>query len=302
MKRSSAILLILAGCFLWACIGISSRHLYGAGFTPFQVSAVKSGMTALTIGIVLFLTDRGAFRVRKEHIWLILLLGLSKFAADFLIFYGQAHISLSLTAMLQLTSPYYVLVFSALIYRERITFGKVICMAVAAVGCVLATGVLTGGDNNDVFGVIAAVAAGLAGGIFAMASKGSLNRGYSPMTVLFYMFFVGAFISLFFADPVFMVETSFADLSVMGYAVLLGVLFTAIPHLMNLAAMREMPVSHVTVIGLSEIVFTAIVGFIVFNEQPTVWNIIGMILIMGSIAVMETVIARHDDRRNAGTS
>lgn len=294
MRRSFAIVLILVGCFLWACIGISSRALYSAGFSPFQVSATKSGVTALGIGTFLLITDRHGFRVGKRDVWLIILLGLSKFVQDFLIFYGQAHISLSLTAMLQLTSPYYVLVFSAILFRERITLGKVICMVIAAVGCVLATGVLNGGENNDTFGILAAVIAGVAGGVFAMASKETLNRGYGPETALFYMFFVGAVISLFFCDPVFMVTTAFGDLAVLGHALMLGLLFTMMGHFLNLCAMRHMPITHVTVIGLSEIIFTAIVGIVAFGEYLTHSNIIGMVLIMASIVIMETVVASKE--------
>ena len=294
MRKITAIALILAGCFLWACIGISSRALYAAGFSPFQVSATKSGITALGVGMVLLLTDRTKFRVGKSDVWLILLLGLSKFAQDYLIFYGQAHISLSLTAMLQLTSPYYVLVFSAFIFRERITVGKVICMIIAAVGCVLATGVLNGGENNDVFGILAAVIAGVAGGVFAMASKGTLNRGYAPETALFYMFAVGAFISIFFCDLPFMVDIAAGDLSILGYMLLLGIVFTLIPHFMNLSAMKHMPITHVVIIGLSEIIFTALVGLVCFEEYLTPSNIVGMILIITSIVIMETVVAEKE--------
>ena len=246
------------------------------------------------VGIVLLFTDRSKFAVKKEDIWLILLLGLSKLAQDFLIFYGQAHISLSLTAMLQLTSPYYVLVFSAFIYRERITIGKVICMIVAAVGCVLATGVLNGGENNDVFGILAAVIAGFAGGVFAMASKGTLNRGYAPETALFYMFAVGAVISVFFCDLPFMVDTAVGDLSILGYMLLLGIVFTLIPHFMNLSAMDHMPITHVVIIGLSEIIFTALVGLVCFQEYLTPSNIVGMVLIISSIVIMETVVAGEE--------
>ena len=288
MRKSVAISLILAGCFLWACIGISSRAMYDAGFSPFQVSATKSIVTSLGIGIFLLFYDRTCFKVKKEDIWLILLLGISKFTQDFLIFYGQAHITLSLTAMLQLTSPYYVLVFSAFIFRERITTKKIICMVIAAVGCVLATGVLTdSGDNSDTFGIIAAAVAGIAGGVFAMASKGSLNRGYRPHTVLFYMFFVGACISIFFCDPVMMIDICMEDRSILGYALMLGLLFTLVPHFMNLSAMNHMSIVHVTLIGLSEIIFTALVGMVVFDEYLTLSNTIGMVLIIGSIVLLE---------------
>ena len=295
MKRSVAIGLILGGCFLWACIGISSRALNAAGFSAFQISATKSIVTTLGVTIALLFLGIDKFKVAKKDLWLVVLLGLSKFIQDWLIFYGQTHISLSLTAMLQLTSPYYVLVFSALIFRERITLPKVICMIVAAVGCVLATGVLFGENNDDTFGILAAIAAGLAGGVYAMTSKGTLNRGYEPETALFYMFAVGAVISLFFCDPVFMVSAAFDDISILGYMLLMGIAFTLIPHFMNLCAMRHMPVTHVMIIGLSEIIFTAMVGMVAFDEFLTVYNIIGMVLIIASIVILETVVANREN-------
>ena len=168
-------------------------------------------------------------------------------------------------------------------------------MIIAAIGCVLATGVLNGGENNDVFGIMAAVTAGVAGGVYAMASKGTLNRGYSPETALFYMFAVGAFISLFFCDPVFIVTSAVDDLSILGYMLLLGIVFTLIPHFLNLCAMKHMPITHVMIIGLSEIIFTAIVGMVAFGEFLTASNIIGMVLIVASIVILETAVAGKDE-------
>ena len=127
-----------------------------------------------------------------------------------------------------------------------------------------------------------------------MASKGTLNRGYAPETALFYMFTVGAVISIFFCDLPFMVETAVGDLSILGYMLLLGIVFTLIPHFMNLSAMKYMPITHVMIIGLSEVIFTALVGLVWFQEYLTVSNIAGMILIISSIVIMETVVAEKE--------
>lgn len=293
MKRSVAVTLLFAGCFLWACIGISSRALYSAGFSPFQVSATKAGVTAVGIGVILAMSDMSKFAIRRKDISVFLVLGLSKFVADYLIFYGQSTISLSLTAMLQLTSPYYVLIFSAVLFGERITGRKIGCMTIAAVGCILATGVLSGSGNNDISGIIAASCAGVAGGVLAVTSKESLNRGYGPETVLFYMFAVGAAISVFFCDPVWMVEKALEGTDVFVFMLLLGVLFTLIPYFMNLSAMGHMPITHVAVIGLSELIFTALVGLVMFQELPTLSTVVGICMIILSIVLLEESGAQY---------
>ncbi len=64
-------------------------------------------------------------------------------------------------------------------------------------------------------------------------------------------------------------------------------MFTLIGHLLNLTAMGHMPITHVMVIGLSELIFTVIVGIIAFSEIPGGFNIAGMALIVISIIVME---------------
>lgn len=286
MKKSTAIILLLTSCLLWSCIGISSRSLYDAGFTPLQVSAVKSFFTAAALGLILVFTDISKLKIRKGDAILILLVGGSKFAADTLIFYGQSTITLSLTTMLQTTYPYYVALFSIPLFGERLTKKKLVCMAMAAFGCVLATGVLSDSVPTNVLGIFAAVAAGAVIGLNVIAQKISLNKGYSPETVLFYMFVVGAVISLFTADPVFIAESAANDLSLLGYMLLLGLVFTLLGHFLNLKAMKYMSASNLSLICLSEVVFTALVGLVAFNEVMGPAAIAGMILIIASIAIM----------------
>lgn len=288
MKKATAIFLLLAGCLLWSCIGISSRALYAAGLTPLQVSAVKSGTVAIALGLFLLVTDRSKLRVKKGDIILITILGATKFISDTLIFVGQSTIPLSLTVMLQVTYPYYVVLFSIPVFGEHLTRRKVACMAIAAFGCVLATGVLTESGPFEVIGIAAAASAGAVIGINNVSTKMSLNRGYDPETVLFYMFFAGAVISLFVADPISVIGTAASDLSLLGHMLLLGLVFTMLGHLLNLRAMKDMSVSVVSMICLSEIIFTALVGFFAFGENMTVSGIIGMFLIIASIVILNT--------------
>ena len=91
-----------------------------------------------------------------------------------------------------------------------------------------------------------------------------------------------------------MVDTAVGDLSVLGYMLLLGIVFTLIPHFMNLSAMDHMPITHVVIIGLSEIIFTALVGLVCFQEYLTPSNIVGMALIISSIVIMETVVVKEE--------
>ena len=81
----------------------------------------------------------------------------------------------------------YVLIFAYILFREKITFKKLICMALAIFGCILMTGVLeTPLENIPLFGIVSGLGAGLFWAIYLMASKKSIENGKHTFTILFY--------------------------------------------------------------------------------------------------------------------
>ena len=82
-----------------------------------------------TIGliVVLGIFRRDQLKIDKKDILFFILVGAAKFLCTATMFQAQTHgnIPLSLSTVLQMTSPYYVMVFAFLLFGEKITKQKV---------------------------------------------------------------------------------------------------------------------------------------------------------------------------------
>ena len=67
MKKSALIYIVLAGV-LWGTSGIFVNLLSPYGFTPVQMTCMRSVVSAVCVGVYLLLRDRGAFRVSLSQL------------------------------------------------------------------------------------------------------------------------------------------------------------------------------------------------------------------------------------------
>lgn len=68
---------------------------------------------------------------------------------------------LSVSAILLYTSPVFIMLFSALLFHEKITPRKLLAMALALVGCGLVSGLMDGFGSVPVYGVVTGLLSGL---------------------------------------------------------------------------------------------------------------------------------------------
>uniref|UniRef100_UPI0037DC22F7 EamA family transporter n=1 Tax=Candidatus Methanarcanum hacksteinii TaxID=2911857 RepID=UPI0037DC22F7 len=139
-KRAALFVALSAASF--GFLGVPVRFLHDNGFAPLDITAVRLFVTTIALVIVALVVDRGLFKVRKRDLLFFILFGFFKLMSDVTLFRAQLTIDLSLSTLLQMTAPYYVLVISLFLFRERITLMKILAMLVAFIGCIFVTGVI----------------------------------------------------------------------------------------------------------------------------------------------------------------
>ena len=106
-----------------------------------------------------------------------------------------------LATLLQMTAPYYVLAFSFFLFKEKVTAKKLFAVLIAFVGCVLVTGVLTGGtEGMNLFGIVCAMLSGLFYSVYIVGCKISSNHGHHPTTTMIYVFLTASLLTIPFAN------------------------------------------------------------------------------------------------------
>ena len=295
-KRAALFVALSAASF--GFLGVPVRFLHDNGFAPLDITAVRLFVTTIALVIVALVVDRGLFKVRKRDLLFFILFGFFKLMSDVTLFRAQVTIDLSLSTLLQMTAPYYVLVISLFLFRERITLMKILAMLVAFIGCIFVTGVITGGMHSlDFVGVASALISGLFFGLYTIGCKLGSDKGYKPVTTMMYTFLFASLMTIPFANDVKVVE-SFVDVHLIVGVLSLGVLMTLIPFFVSTWGVQKLEASKVSLISVMEVITACIVGYFLFDEEMTVLNIIGMSLVVASIVIMDLKINREIRKRS----
>ena len=290
-KSVSACAAVTVSAILWGFIGYFSRNLYDEGFSPMQVAFTRMLIGLLVMSVFLVILDRTCFRIRKKDLWVFLLFAVFKVLSDLFLFKAQVLIHLSLSSVLQLTSPYWVLLYCVILFHERITFRKLFAICMAFFGCILVTGLLSEDVSFDTLGITFALLSGFAYATYTVGNKVLMDRGYSANTVLFYIFLISTLICVPFGNLP-SIPGKIVGWNVVFNLMCTGVLMTLVPYYLQIYALKYISPVTVNIIGLLEVACAVVVGMVFYDEGLGLMNIIGMILIPASIVLMNVDVRK----------
>ena len=287
MKKFAPMFVLSAGT-LWGVMGVFVRKLGTYGFSPLQIACLR-----ILFGAVLFLLITAVFRrdllkIQPRDVGLFLgmrLLSLLLFTVCYFTTISLA--SLSVAAILLYTSPIWVMLMSAVCFREKITRRKLLCAAMAFGGCVLVSGIGSAASLSPmviVTGLLSAVGYGLYSifGTFAL-------RKYQPLTVTTYAFLFGAAGALLLCNPA-QIARVICESGQPGRLVLLitvtAFVTAVLPYLLYTVGLSRMRASAAAIMASIEPVVATTAGALVFGEALTVPAFAGIALVLGAIVVL----------------
>lgn len=138
-------LAIMAAASLWGFIGLFSYILMFYGFSPVQVIAVRTIAGALFMTAFLLMRSPALLKINLRDIWMFIGTGIISVVL-FNLFYLTTFTlsSLSVAVMLLYTAPVFVMLLSLLLFKERLTFSKILALCSTISGCLFLSGMLTG--------------------------------------------------------------------------------------------------------------------------------------------------------------
>ncbi len=293
MKKIYLILPILAG-IMFGSSGVFVRTLIQNGIDQTTLLFLRFSIAIIPILMAIILTDKELFKIDLKDIPLFLLCALCIIGLNLCYNESMNTVPLSLAAVLLSLAPIYVLVFAYILFREKITTNKIICMLLAIFGCVLMTGVLESDVSNvPVFGIASGIGAGLFWAIYLMASKKSIETGKHTFTILIYSIVFISIALIPFTD--FGQISNFISISpilVIMFLILHSTFSFALPYIFSTLSLNYMDsgVSSILLSGAEP--FAALLfGFLFYAEIPTPLMFIGFILTI--IAMM--MLSRKED-------
>jgi len=281
-----SIVLIVLAAICWGTIGLFSRTLSDAGASPVQVTAIRCVVVAVLLTGWLVVTDRERLRVRWRDLWMFFGTGIcSILFFNVCYFYTQTHTSLAIASILLYTSPFFVMLISAVVFRERLTAGKIIALLIAFCGCVLITGVLGGKSEVSALAILSGIGSGLGYGLYSIFGKLALRR-YDIFTVTAYTFIFAAVGSVPFSHPVRVFEIISHEPSLIVTALMLGVLCTLVPFVLYTIGLNGIESGKASVVAYAEPAVATIVGVVAFNEPVTPEKLAGILMVLVAIIIL----------------
>ena len=276
--------MILAAASGWGLIGLFSRPLGAAGLSSLQMTFVRSVITVVCMGALLAVKDRSLFRVEPRDFWIFLGTGLVSIVFFNVCYFTTIRLAtLSAASILLYTAPFFVMLMSAALFKEKITAVKLAALALAFCGCVLVSGFASGAIEPR--GLLTGIGAGFGYATYSIFGKAALKK-YHTFTVIFYTFVVSTICLAPFAHA----GEAAAVLAGSGRALAatlgLGLVSAFGPYLFYTAGLEHIEAGKASVLAFAEPMVATLVGAVVFNERLGLRSAAGIALIFAAIALL----------------
>lgn len=296
-KKISAFFVLAAGS-LWGLMGLLVRSLTAAGLSSMEICFVRGAVACVCMLAVLLICDRKALKIKLKDIWCFIGTGAFSLAFfNFCYFKTMTLTSLSVAAVLLYTAPAFVMIMSAILFKEKLSLQKLAALVLAFLGCAFVSGIAGGAGTLSLPGILYGLGAGFGYALYSIFGRYALERKYSSMTISFYTFLFCSIVSVFFVKPneVFTVVGSSWQLGLKS--VILVILVTLLPYLSYTKGLQGMENGAASVLASIEPVVATMLGVLIYKEEMNIWNILGICLVLGSIILINLKISKkrlHD--------
>lgn len=283
--RMKATISVLAAGALWGCISLFVRHLGAAGLSAMDIACVRMLVGAIGMLAVVLVVDRKLLRIRLRDIWLFVGTGIVSVTLFNLCYFTCMTISeASIAVVLLYTSPIFVMLMSAIFFKERVTKRKVLAIACTFAGCVFVSGLLGGAVQLTPFALTIGVAAGFFYATYSIFGRVALDR-YDPLTVTFYTFAFAAIAGFVLGDFGTVVAAAAADPPLIAWYVGLGVLCTILPYLLYTRGLSHLEPGMAAVFATIEPLVGCMIGIFAYGESAGPLKLAGIALILVAVVL-----------------
>ncbi len=285
-NSSKAVVSVLLAGILWGVINIFVKTLSAHGLDALQISAIRMVVAAVIFPLVVLIKDPSKMKIRLKDFWIFVGTGIISIVLfNTCYFYTMINSQASVAVVLLYTSPVFVMLLSALIFKEKITLQKIIALILTVAGCVLVAGVIGGTYTITPFVILTGIASGLFYALYSIFGNFGLRR-YDPSTVTAWTFLFAVVVAV----PLGKVGKTVAVLRqepvLILYAVGIGVVSTILPYFFYTWGLNRMDPSKAAIIVAVEPLVGAVIGMTVFHEPHNILKLIGISLIIAAIVLL----------------
>ena len=293
-SRARGTTLVLLAALFFSTSGTLGKSAMSAGFTPEQVAAARITLAGLVLlaGVALFAPRK--LKVRREHFPVLLGYGLLGVAGvQLLYFVAAGRIPVGIAILLEFVSPVLIALWVRFVRRHRLPRSVWGGIGLAMVGLALVAQVWQG-LTLDLVGVLAGVGAALcSAGYFLLGEHAVAD--IDPLGLVTWGMVLGAVAICVVAPPwTWPVRLLDADVEFGAWhppvwllMVLLVLVATVLAYACGISALRHLPASVASVLGLVEPVITTVAAWLLIGEELAWPQLLGAAILLGGAYIVQ---------------
>ncbi|MED0932126.1 EamA family transporter [Bacillus mobilis] len=275
---------------IFGTIGLIVRYI--------DLSSSETALLSSSIGclflILVFIKQRKRFSWQKikNNVLILFVTGIALGGNWIFLYQAYEHTTLTNATLGYYFAPVFVMLLSPIILKEKLPFKKGVCIVIAIVGMLFIVGNgITASDKDDLIGIIL----GLAAAAF-YASLMLLNKFIKEIDRLEVTIIQLAITALILLPYVLITEglniLSVSTSSIL-FIVLLGIVNTGIGFWLFFSGMEKLKGQSIAMLSYIDPFVAILISGVILQEQFTLLQIIGGILLLGSTLISETKFLRN---------
>lgn len=279
--------LVLGAASLWATFGIFAKVLYDAGLDPLELASTRAAVCFACVLLLALPRGMRDVRVPLRSLPFLVAYGVLGFALFGLLFLAALErTSVSIGVALLYTAPAFVVLASALLWRERLGTLRMLALVLVLAGVVLVTGaagaVLSGAAALPPTALLLGLGSGAGYALYTLFSKVSSGR-HGGLASLFWCFAFAA-LALGLLVPPWAAFVRAPDRWLLLIA--LGIVPTLLPYALYLAALRHLRASTAAMLASVEPAIAAVLAALLLGERMDVIQLIGMSMVVAAAILL----------------
>ena len=268
MKNKGIMFIVISAL----CFAVMNLFVKLSGDLPAIQKSFFRNFIAAFIALAILKKSGVGFHIEKKNVPLLLLRAILGTIGIIANFYAVDHLLLSDASIIQKLAPFFVIIFSFLLLKEKVSKQQILSIIIAFIGMLFV--VKPSFANSELFAsliaMIGAMSAGMAYTLVRMLSQ----RGVKGPQIVFYF----SLFSCLSVVPYLIFNFQPMTFQQIAYLLLAGIA-AARGQFAVTAAYSHSAGRDISIYDYSQVIFAALLGFIAFGQIPDYLSIIGYFVI-----------------------
>lgn len=275
-SRTKGTICIIISAF---CFALMNTFVQLSGDLPFIQKSFFRNFVALIIAFFILIKEKRKFSFKINNLPFLLARAFCGTIGILCNFYAIDNLALSDASILNKMSPFFSILFCWLILKEKISLKQGVIIFGALIGSLFV--IKPTFANANLFPSLIGLLGGLSAGIAYTMVRILGQRGENKSVII--LFFSG--FSCLVTLPYLLF--SYVPMTLLQFLCLMGAGISAAGGQFGItSAYCYAPAKEISVYDYTQIIFAAVLGFLLFGQIPDYWSIFGYIIIISMALAM----------------